>query len=223
MVPLRRLLRRLTPGPDRFLGAVRGVIHVGANRGRERFDYQRLGLSVLWVEAIPEVARALADTLAAFPRQRVLSYLLADVDDEELTLNIASNRGASSSILPLKAHAELWPDVEFVDRLTLRSATLPGMLAREGIAASDYDALVLDTQGAELRILEGAVPILAQFAFIQAEVADFEAYAGCPRVADLERFMRTHGFSEQARRRFAGRAGIGNYYDIVYRRERGRH
>ena len=78
---------------------------------------------------------------------------------------------------------------------------------------------MLDTQGAEFRILEGAEPILKDFAFVKTEVADFEAYAGCSQLSEIEAFLHAHGFVEEARHCFATAPSIGSYFDIVYRRE----
>ena len=64
------------------------------------------------------------------------------------------------------------------------------MLARERIDRARYDALVMDTQGSELLVLRGAEPVLEHFRFIKTEVPDFEAYAGCAQLDDIERFLR---------------------------------
>lgn len=218
MISLNRFIRRHRRGLDQFLGQSHGVVHVGANNGAERFEYAKLGLRVLWIEPIPDVARTLTDNLAKLPLQQAVEYLVAETDGAERTLHIASNRGASSSMLELAEHKRMWPDVEYVDGLTMQTVTLPTLLQREGVELSAYDALVIDTQGAELLVLEGARPLLDHFAFIKTEAPDFEAYAGCPRVEDIDAFMTGHGFNEHCRRRFATQTDLGSYYDIVYRR-----
>jgi hypothetical protein len=76
---------------------------------------------------------------------------------------------------------------------------------------------VLDTQGSELLVLQGAVPILPHFRFIKAEAADFESYVGCCQITDLTAFLGQHGFSLARKSRFAGRDGVGVYYDVLYR------
>src|SRR5688572_32172388 len=144
---LRRLRRMLGPDPDRFLRSARGVVHVGANVGQERALYDRHGLDVLWIEPIPEVFAALAENIAAFPRQRALECLVTDRDDAEYEFNVANNGGESSSILALEQHRDVWPKVEFTKTITLRSSTLATLLARERIELTHYDALVMDTQG----------------------------------------------------------------------------
>ena len=216
---LRRLRRLFAPDPNRFLRAARGVIHVGANVGQERDLYRRYGLEVLWIEPIPDVFVRLRANIAAYPRQRALERLVTDRDDEIYEFNVASNDGESSSILPLKEHHDVWPEVRFTRTIKLKSSTLATLLARENVDAARYDALVMDTQGSELLVLRGAEPVLEHFRFIKTEVPDFEAYAGCARLEDIERFMRERGYQELARNRFASRPGGGHYYDVVYAKD----
>ena len=210
-------LRRLWH-PDRFLRRVRGVIHVGANSGPERDEYAALGLEVVWVEPIPEVFERLVENIRPFERQRAVMALVTDVDGREYDFHVSSNEGASSSILPLARHRDLWPHVDYAATVRLTGVTLPTLLAREGIDPGRYQALVLDTQGSELLVLRGAAPLLRGFEYVKAEVADFEAYAGCCLLDEMTAFMREQGFRPIARTLIAGRADIGNYYDVVYRR-----
>lgn len=210
--------RWFAPDPNRFLRSVRGVVHVGANVGQERELYRRHDLDVLWIEPIPEVFATLAANLAEFPRQRAIQALVTDRDGEEYQFNVANNGGESSSILALKEHRDVWPKVDFTSTIALQSSTLATVLARELIDATRYDALIMDTQGSELLVLKGAEPILAQFRFIKTEVPDFEAYEGCARLDDIERFLVARGYKELARHRFASRTAGGSYFDVVYGR-----
>jgi len=213
---LRRLRRLLTPNPDRFLRSARGVVHVGANVGQERELYRRHDLDVLWIEPIPDVFAALAKNIAGMPRQLALRALVTDRDDAEYEFHIANNGGESSSILDLKEHRDIWPTVGFTQTIKLKSNTLATLVEREQIDLSRYDALVMDTQGSELLVLRGAEPLLERFRFVKTEVPDFEAYAGCAKLDEIERFLTGHGFAEIARNWFASRPGGGRYYDVIY-------
>lgn len=204
--------------PDGFLENVSGVIHVGANAGQERDVYERFGLRVLWIEAIPEIFEALKVNLKGFARQQALNYLVTDRDDAEYQFHVANNAGASSSILDLKWHKDIWPDVDYVKTITLRSITLASLLRREGIDSNSYDALIMDTQGSELMVLKGAASVLKSYTYIKTEVPDFESYVGCCQLVEIESFLAWHGYKEFARHKFAERAAGGSYYDIVYRK-----
>lgn len=216
---LRRLWNAPSGAPDDFLGRVSGVVHVGANLGQEREIYSGHGLRVIWIEPIPEIYSRLSANIRRFRNQIAYQALVTDVDDREYDFHIASNNGGSSSIFDLKRHLELWPEVGYTKSVRLRSTTLPTLFAKERIDARRYDALIMDTQGSELLVLRGSLPILRRFKFIKTEVPDFESYAGCCQLPAIEDFMHEHGYEEFSRRRFAGRAGVGNYFDIVYRRK----
>jgi FkbM family methyltransferase len=218
MMVWRRVRQLFKPDPNRFLSSVRGVVHVGANVGQERDLYARHGLDVLWIEPIPEVFATLTQNLASFPRQRALEALVTDRDDVPYEFHVANNSGESSSILALKEHRDLWPEVDYTRTIALRSTTLATLLARERVDLDRYDALVMDTQGSELLVLRGAETLLGRFNFVKTEVPDFEAYEGCARLEDIAAFMSARGFSERSRHCFAQRAGGGRYYDVVYGR-----
>lgn len=195
------------------------MIHVGANTGQEIGLYNRYGLSVVWVEPNPEIFETLKNNLADFPKQAALKGLVTDVENAEYEFHLANNGGESSSILELDQHKDLWPEVKYERTILLRSHTLPSLLAVNNIDHKKYDMLVMDTQGAELLVLKGAVSMLPDFHYIKAEVPDFESYKGCCQLKDLEQFLGEQGFTEYSRHRFAKRRAVGNYYDIVYKRK----
>jgi FkbM family methyltransferase len=200
------------------LGRINGLIHVGANTGQERALYATHGLRVVWVEPIPDVFDTLVKNLADYPTQKAYRYLLTGEDGQEFTLNISNYDGVSSSILPLAQHREMWPDVDYLGQINIVGTTLPAFLRKERLRLADYQALVLDTQGSEMLILKGAVEILGGFRFIQVEVPDFEAYAGCCLLPEMNEFMKSHGFREMHRDKFRSIPGVGSYYDVIYKR-----
>lgn len=225
MIPLKAkaLLRRAwylyTKNPNRFLTYVTGVVHVGASSGQERELYKHQGLRVTWVEPIPEIFAQLQENIKSFPGQQALEALVTDVDGKEYEFHISSNKGQSSSILDLKEHKDIWPDVEYTTSIQIKSKTLPTLFAEHKVDPGQYQALIMDTQGSELLVLQGAMPILQNFEFIKTEVPDFESYEGCCQLGDIESFMQEQGYKEFARHQFATRAEGGSYYDIVYRKK----
>lgn len=104
--PVRRLFTR---NYDKHLKRLNGVIHVGANTGQERDYYKSHGLKVIWVEPIPHIFSELQENLKTVTGQRAFQALLTDVDNQDYEFHIASNHGASSSIMDLKRHKEIWP------------------------------------------------------------------------------------------------------------------
>src|SRR5262249_23138110 len=171
-------------------------------------------------EPIPEVFQRLVKNLRDFPDQRAINALITNDEDGTLcTLHVSNNSGLSSSILDLHLHKDIWPQVTFTHDLTLRSIRLPSALADTDLA--EYDALVLDTQGSELLILQSGATILSRFKFIQVEAANFEAYRNCATVDTINTFLRSHGFRLVRKDFYARRATGGEYFQLLFER-RGR-
>jgi FkbM family methyltransferase len=203
----------------RFLRKVSGVIHVGANTGQERNIYDKYSLHVIWIEPIPEIFDRLKINIEFHTRQSALQYLVTDQDGVEYDFFVSNNDGASSSILELKLHKDIWPQVIYDKKITLRSITLATLLRKEKINTRHYDALIIDTQGSELLVLKGAVPFLHIFKFIRVEAADFESYAGCCQLHEIKEFVTKHGFQEISRHKFAEYSKGGSYFDVLYGRK----
>jgi len=201
-----------------FLENAHGVIHVGANKGQERDIYNSHGLKVLWIEPIQEIYDELIENIKYYPNQIALKYLITDKNNEEYDFMIASNHGGSSSIFDFGLHKEIWPNVHFTNSRKLKSITLTTLLENEKININQYDALIMDTQGSELLVLQGAANIINNFCYILTEVADFEAYIGCCQEKDINVFMETMGYIEVERQIQKTKPEIGSYYNILYKR-----
>jgi len=202
---------------QKLLENISGVVHVGANRGQEIEKYAQFDLNVIWIEPIPEVFEQLVGNLKNHKKQKAFQALITDMDGKEYPFHVANNNGASSSILALKEHKEIWPSVHFNKTLFLKSITLASLFKKEQITPSQYQGLVMDTQGSELLVLKGGVSLLKHFTFIKTEVADFEAYKDCCQLSDIENFMYSNGFIEYHRRQFGKTSkNGGKYYNVTY-------
>lgn len=102
--------------------------------------------------------------------------------------------------------------------IEIQSRKLDTIMDREHINLADYDGLVLDTQGSELLVLKGAQRVLRNMQMVQVEVADFEAYVGCPSPAQIADFLGACGLTEWRRISFAKHSDGRHYYDIIFLR-----
>ena len=211
---VRRITRTVAP-IDAFLRRAKGVIHVGANDGGEREEYHRRGLAVLWVEAIPSVFEKLSRNIRPYPSQRAVCALVTDRAGENYKFNIANNEGQSSSILDLKLHKDIWPEVSYVTEIDLESTTLDVIVDD----VEKYDALVIDTQGSELLVLKGSERVLRHIKWAKIKSADFEIYEGCATVRGLTEYLTNWGFRLKRKDKFATRRGGGACFDLLFVRQ----
>lgn len=210
------VIEQSCPGSCDFLQHSHGVIHVGAHIGQERDRYAAMGLPVVWIEAVPGLFRVLQDRIRSCPDQRALCCLVTDVEGEERDLLIANN-SESTSLFPLALHRHVWPQVDLVARMRMKTRTLASIIAEHRIDLVQHDTLILDVQGAELLVLQGAGELVRQFRWIRAEVCDFESYRGGCLLADLDDYLLARGFDRHAL--YPWKVALGaDYYEALYRR-----
>lgn len=205
--------------PDRFLKAGRGVIHLGANTGQERFLYARYGLKVAWVEPNPDIFRELQSNMTDFPDQTAYNCLIAGQDGVKYQFHISDNEGSSSSILEPNKHLPgHWSKIGFPRSIELEALSLPTFIRTKGIDLASFDLLVLDTQGSELLILEAAKEILPRFRYIQCEAVNFEAYVGCWQLPEMDALLSKNGFKQTGRFVTSRFPKGGRQWDVLYQR-----
>jgi FkbM family methyltransferase len=210
-------IRRIREGGDerRFLNGANGIIHIGANTGQEAATYARLGVPVVWIEPLEDVFLALEARVAGFQNQTAIQALVSNADGNEVDFHVA---GESSSMFAFADHKKLWPSIDATGVVKLTTTRLDSLMARHGLATPPFDSLVIDTQGAELLVLQGAGARLAGIRRVVAEAADFEAYRGATNVDELVAFMAREGFRLRHRAPMAGATGIGTYYNLFFER-----
>jgi FkbM family methyltransferase len=163
---LRGVKHRLFPTPTQvkahLLGRLAGygipapqkLLHIGANTGSESAYYSSHGIEAWHVEAIPDVYEKLVATCSRHSDQHPIQACLSSKAGDRIPFNIASN-SYSSSMLALGRHQEAHPSIHYVQSIELVSTTIDE-LAASGVIPSTIDFLVIDVQGAEKLVLEGA-------------------------------------------------------------------
>lgn len=175
----------------------RGVIHVGAHEGQELPLYRQMGFrSILLVEANPAVFARLAAAAGALPGVELAECALCDREGSAV-LHLASF-DQSSSLLRLKVHREIYPEIEECGRLAVPARTLDGLLAERPGGAAAFNLLVLDVQGAELLVLHGAEGVLPALDAVVSEINFAELYEGCALAEELDGFLSGRGYSRVA-------------------------
>jgi len=177
-----------------------GLVHVGANSGQEVPDYVQAGIkSAVLIEALDHPYRACAAKIARIPGYVAVKGLCTDIEGAEYDFHVASNEGASSSILTPKRHLLEHPEVRFSEKtLKLRSTTLDQVLdsvVERGFAdRGKIRLLVMDTQGSELSVLKGSIQTLRHCDAIWTEVSRGGLYDGDVSFDTLTGFLAAFGF-----------------------------
>jgi FkbM family methyltransferase len=186
-----RMRREVAAPVNSWLRQIERLVHVGANTGQEAGFYDWLGLEVLWIEPIPEAFAQLEKNIASFNKQRAVKALVTDVAGRQYPFNVTANDGQSSSMFELIGHKEIWPEIELERTIEVTSTTLDTLLPGD----HPFDGLVLDTQGSELLVLQGAERALPKFKFIRTEAANFELYKGAVLEDELTSYLQQRGFT----------------------------
>lgn len=202
--------------PDPFLDSARGLIHVGAHHGEERFLYAQKRLRVLWIEADPAQMSILRANLRGFPRQTCVQALLGSRVEPACEFFLANNAGASSSVYPLSEAHLIWPDVKIIQSITLPKLTLPEALNKAGHSLKDFDTLIMDVQGSEMEILRGIPFLEKKFMRIQLETSDFPVYQGAPLKSEIDQYLIELGYQSAGSDVFASAGGRKNCMDCRY-------
>ena len=212
-----RILKRLYLGPfDNFLRNVNGVIHIGANEGQEREHYKKYNVNkVLWIEADPNVFKKLKKNISKYKNHIAINYLILD-KSQKTQFNISNAQGNASSVLNLLKHKEMYPEIKFIKKISIQGYTFALVIKREGINIKNYQALILDTQGSELMILQGANKLLNNFKYIKLECADFEIYKNSPSIKEISKYLKKFNFKEKKRIKIDENKKNQNVYDVLY-------
>lgn len=173
---------------------LRGVLHIGANEGQERFVYAASGaVTFIYVEPIAAVFARLEANLADLAGHRAVKAVCSDRAGETVDFKIASNDGLSSSLFELGQHAEVFPSVVYVGSERMTTTTVDALMADLAPPTSP-NLLVVDTQGADLKVLHGASETLKQIDGVFVEVSETPLYIGGCTFADIRAYLEPRGF-----------------------------
>ncbi len=171
------------------------VLDVGANAGqygvslRQRVGYQG---RIVSFEPLSDAFARLQQTAANDPLWD--SYNIALGDREQASVINVSANSWSSSLLPVStATLEIEPAINYVGRQEIAVRRLDKIL--DQIARrEDRVFLKIDTQGYEMKVLNGALGVVERLDLIQVETAFFEAYHGATLIGDMIKFFDYIGY-----------------------------
>jgi FkbM family methyltransferase len=139
----------------------KGVLHIGAWDAWEAKQYAHYcGNNSVFLEANPNSYERFKNEIEQFG-QKIFNLAAWNEDDLEMNLYCPSSNQDSSSLIEQSG-----------DVLKTKTITINTLFEREGLNFSDYDLLNIDTEGAELQVLEGIGDNLKSFEYIIIEVTD---------------------------------------------------
>jgi len=151
---------------------------------------------VLLIEANPGLVERLRSMAATLAGVTVAHCAINDADGP-IDLHVASVDEASS-LLPLKLHQDIYPDIVETDVITVPGLRLDQLMETLALATADFNILCVDIQGAELRALRGATRTLEAIDALTVEINFDELYDGCAQVEDIDTFLGDRGFDRVA-------------------------
>ena len=182
-----------------------GVIHVGAHRGEEIFEYENLGAKrVVWVEPNPDVFGEMEVFLTrsgAAVESQAFEYAASDVDHEIVDFNLyygpdagylRGNKGCSS-LLRANGRFIEWHK----DTIKVETITLDTLIEENDLDYESFDLLNMDVQGAELLVLKGSNKLLEKVKYITTEATwNNPDYVDNVMYDELKLYLEMKGFVE---------------------------
>lgn len=176
---------------------VSGVIQIGAHRGQETDEFLTLEPDrILLIEALPYLVKHLIELYKNDTQIKVVHCAVSNYNGMA-RFNVLSN-DMSSSLLPLKIHAEIYPEIVKVREIEVPCMKLDSLMEKINERFADYNFLDIDVQGAEGLVFEGALNLLKCIEAINVEVNHAELYEGCILESELTTFLKLNGFEKRA-------------------------
>jgi FkbM family methyltransferase len=174
------------------------VFHVGAHAGEEAEAYAKSGVeSVVWFEANTDLVPALNVNVNKHAiSNTIVPYGLFN-ENKLLKFNVTNNF-QSSSLFDLGKHSQYYPSIKVVALKEIQCYRLDSLIELEPpfLPWSDFNFINIDTQGAELAVLQGLGKHINNVSLkgIYLEVNRESLYLGIPLVEEIDRFLQNHGF-----------------------------
>jgi FkbM family methyltransferase len=165
---------------------VTGIIQVGAHWGQEYPVYAKLGIEdCVLIEPCKAAYQVLQATYGKDPRIKLFNCACGAADGHAEMYTSKNNNGQSNSLLKPKKHLDHYPTIQFTEREEVAVRQLDGL----PIHPERYNTLVMDVQGAELLVLQGAAQILRHIEYIYTEINSQELYENNVMVEELDDFL----------------------------------
>jgi FkbM family methyltransferase len=157
----------------------KGVLHIGAWDAWEAKQYAHYcGNNSIFLEANPNSYSRFRSEIEQFG-QKIYNLAAWNVDDLEMKLYCPPSNPDSSSLMEQNGNVVM-----------TKSITIKTLFERENLNFSEFDLLNIDTEGAELQVLEGIGDEIRNFKYIIIEVSDL----GSDFERQVNEYIQSKGF-----------------------------
>ena len=167
-----------------------GIIHVGANTCQELPLYLAHGIkNRIWIEPFVDLE---------FPDgETILHVAIGDKNEEVDTIYQASNNNESTSLLKPLEHLEKYNNINFnLAKIPIKICTIEEVIKNNLGGGKNYNYLVLDIQGMELKALKGLGEYSSHFDVIITEAYIDELYEDCGKLNQIQELLGNYDMVE---------------------------
>ena len=206
---------------DSYLKNTKGVIHIGASDGYERNVYKKYNVkNVIWIEPNPFMFKILKKNIKSYSNHKPFNYLISDTDNKKYKFKITSNYGQNSTISEFTdVYKSLYPDTKIVKTINIKSITLKKFVNKEKIDLKNFEVLIVDTEGAELKVLKGCGSLLNKFKFIRVETSEFRMFKNYPLLYQISEYLKKFNFKELRRIETDQSNYFQKAFDVLYTKQ----
>lgn len=173
---------------------VRGIIHIGANDGKELAWYVTKNYRpILAFEPHPT---AFEELRKHYWNHALLWQLALGSENGTLKLYIPEDGDTEKSskykAIPTDGHE--WTEIPIKDTIEVPLVRFDTWVQRGGIDLSPFNVVVIDVQGMELEVLDGFGGYLSQFEFLIVECSRIPVYDGEASAQQVIDWLETKNF-----------------------------
>lgn len=172
--------------PSQFFGEIKTIFVIGAHRFQEYQLITKKFVSlqhIILFEPLPPLFSYLKKFELIDKRVKVFPFAISDVDGIS-KFYVTNNDMASSSLLEMAKHKEIFPEVNNIAEINVQTKKLSTVIFENSLPIPDL--LFIDAQGAEYKILS-SIPeeILREIKIIYTEASKEELYQGSRTLDEL--------------------------------------
>lgn len=175
---------------------IKTVIDVGANEGAFGKMLRNIGFrgAIHSFEPVSAPYKALREACDSDPLWHAHQFALG-AENGIATINVSKFNQMSSFLQASKYGSETWPNLEVETTEDVEVRTLASFFESGVIRPTGRTFLKMDTQGFDLEVFRGALPIRDQLCCLLSELSLLPVYEGMPDLFESLDTFRQAGFS----------------------------